>query len=40
MHRNNLSIEKDCTWGTVEAEPHIVDLDKKQVEEKIEVAEI
>ena len=39
MHRNNLAIEKDCTWGVAEAEPHIVGLGEK-VEEKVEVAEI
>jgi hypothetical protein len=24
MHRNNLAIETDCTWGAVEKAPHIV----------------
>ena len=22
MHKHNLGIELECTWGTVEAEPH------------------
>jgi len=24
MHRNNLFIEDDCSWGAVEKEPHYV----------------
>ena len=26
MHKHNLAIEQDCTWGTVEAEAHWVDI--------------
>lgn len=29
MHRNNLAIEKDCTWGVVEKEPTIVTLNEE-----------
>ncbi len=24
MHRNNLAIERDCSWGVPEKEPHYV----------------
>lgn len=33
MHRNNLGIETDCTWGVVEKEPHIVQLGVEEVVE-------
>jgi cathepsin X len=29
MHNHNLGIELDCSWGTVEAQPHWVDLTEK-----------
>lgn len=24
MHRNNLALEDDCSWGVVDKEPHYV----------------
>lgn len=36
MHRNNLALETDCSWGVVEAQPHYVNNEKK---ENIEVIE-
>lgn len=26
MHSHNLAIETECTWGTVESAPHMVNL--------------
>ena len=37
MHRNNLAIEKDCTWGAVEKDPHIVTV---TAEEKVDIEEL
>ena len=37
MHRNNLAIERDCTWGTVEAHSTIVDIEQK---EEVEIVEM
>jgi hypothetical protein len=30
MHRNNLAIEKDCTWGAVEKNPTIVTVNAEE----------
>lgn len=32
MHRNNLAIETDCSWGAVESNPHIVTVQEKEVD--------
>jgi cathepsin X len=26
MHRNNLALELDCSWGTVDKDPHVVEI--------------
>lgn len=30
MHRNNLGIQTDCTWGTPEANPGIVEINGEE----------
>lgn len=30
MHRNNLAIETDCSWGAVDKNPHFVDIEEKK----------
>jgi hypothetical protein len=32
MHRNNLAIETDCSWGAVDKNPHFVDIAHKEKE--------
>ena len=32
MHKHNLGIESDCTWGTVEAQAHWVDNNAKDIQ--------
>ena len=34
MHKHNLGIEKDCTWGTVDDQPHWVNINE-EIKEKI-----
>lgn len=29
MHKHNLAIETDCTWGTVDSEAHWVNINEK-----------
>ena len=36
MHHNNLAIEKDCSWGVVEKDPVIVNLNEEEQIENIE----
>ena len=40
MHRNNLAIEAQCSWGTVEKEPHIVSINQEIENETVEQPEI
>jgi cathepsin X len=30
MHRNNLAIETDCSWGAVDKNPHFVDIEQRK----------
>lgn len=33
MHRNNLAIETQCSWGIVEKEPTVIDLKEEATED-------
>ena len=38
MHRNNLAIERDCSWGVAEKDPHYVVTEEPAAEsENIEI---
>ncbi len=32
MHKHNLGIEKDCSWGSVDSQPHWVDISNENKE--------
>jgi C1A family cysteine protease len=32
MHKHNLGIEKDCSWGSVDSQPHWVDISSENKE--------
>ena len=37
MHRNNLGIERECSWGVAEANSETVDLNPEIIDEKEDV---
>lgn len=41
MHRNNLGIENDCTWGVPEKEPTIVVINSEEEQKpQVEIVEM
>ena len=40
MHRNNLAIESQCSWGAVEKEPTVINLHEEPKIENSEQPEI